>query len=133
MADKDKKGQGWTPFTDGHQEDQIDETPLCMAAAGGYVDVVQLLCEAGADKDKENQDGKTPLCMAAGNGSLDVVRFLCNAGADKDKQTPLSFAAGDGHLTVVQFLCETGVDRGEEVLRCLRECDARPLQKQRLA
>ena len=71
--------------------------------------------------------------MAASNGSLDVVRFLCNAGADKDKQTPLSFAAGDGHLTVVQFLCEAGVDKGEEVLRCLRECDARPLRKQRLA
>ena len=51
----------------------------------GHLEVTQLLCEAGADKDKATKDGDTALILAFRMGHLEVVRLLCEAGADKDK------------------------------------------------
>eukprot|EP00972_Heterocapsa_arctica_P041999 6193943-Heterocapsa_arctica.AAC.1 len=47
--------------------------------------VVRLLLEAGADKDKVRQDGDTPLMFASRNGHLELAHLLLTAGADKDK------------------------------------------------
>ena len=62
-----------------------DATPLTLASGGGHLEVVRLLCEAGADKDKANQIGFTALMSASAFGHLEVARLLCEAGADKDK------------------------------------------------
>eukprot|EP00972_Heterocapsa_arctica_P031978 4711249-Heterocapsa_arctica.AAC.1 len=61
-----------------------------MASQMGHHQVVRLLCEAGAEKDKARPDGATALIMASQQGHQQVVRLLCGAGADKDK------AAADG-------------------------------------
>ena len=54
------------------------------ASECGHLQVVRLLCEAGADKDKANQDGDTALMIASADGRLEVARLLREAGADKD-------------------------------------------------
>ena len=58
--------------------------PMSSAAAHGYLEVVRLLLEAGADQNAEQQDGSTALMAAAQNGHLQVVRVLLEAGADKN-------------------------------------------------
>ena len=60
--------------------------PLCSSQLKkGQLEVVRLLLEANADKDKAFEDGATPLFVAAENGQLEVVRLLLEAKADKDK------------------------------------------------
>ena len=90
-------------------------TPLFMAAWHGHLDVVSMLLQAGADKDKARTDtGATPLFIAAQDGLLEVVQVLLQVGADKDKArtddgaTPLFVAAQKGHLEVVQVLLHAG-------------------------
>ena len=70
---------------------------MFIASLEGHLEVVRLLIEAGADKDKANDDGTTPLYVASINGHLEVVRLLVEKGADKDKAnnrgvTPLQIA-----------------------------------------
>lgn len=48
----------------------------------GYPDVVELLVDAGADKEAEIGFGVRPLMYAAGNGEAGVVEALLRAGAD---------------------------------------------------
>ena len=91
-------------------------TPLMLASRRGHLEVVRLLCEAGADKDKATQNGSTALIGASENGHLEVARLLCEAGAEKDRATQdgataLFCASANGHLEVTGLLCETGADK----------------------
>ena len=93
-------------------------TPLIFASVGGYLDIVRLLCGAGANKDKaaENGTGTTPLMVASRAGHLEVARLLCEAGADKDKAaengaTPLMVASRWRQLEVARLLCEAGANK----------------------
>ena len=91
-------------------------TPLILASRGGHLEVVRLLCKAGADKDKVDDRGSAALRWASELGHLDVARLLGEAGADKDKAnwrgaTALTWASELGHLEVLQLLCETGADK----------------------
>ena len=60
-------------------------TALEWASVEGHLEVVRLLCEAGADKDKAEQEGATPLFIASQEGHTEAVHRVCEAGADKDK------------------------------------------------
>ena len=55
-------------------------------------EVVQMLLEAGADKDMINHDGTTALHLASEHGHEEVVQMLLEAGADKDKGFAGSFS-----------------------------------------
>ena len=75
------------------------------------MDVVQLLLEAGAEKDANDSDGCTALMAAACSGFAEVVQLLLDAGAQKDLRdsvgrTALINAAGYGHFSVVRVLLE---------------------------
>ena len=104
-------------------------TALIAASEHGHLEVAQLLCDAGADKDKVMQDGATALIMASENGHLEVARMLCDAGADKDLRaqwitagwardqveqdgaTALMVASDNGFLEVARMLCNAGADK----------------------
>jgi ankyrin repeat protein len=92
-------------------------TPLYAACFFGHLAVVQLLVEAGADKDKPSKSsGYTPLIAACKRGHFEVVGLLVKAGADKEKSatngsTPLSVACHNGDVEVVGLLVEDGADK----------------------
>lgn len=86
--------------------------PIHYAAGSGNFEVVQLLLEAGADKNATKPNGETALHAAAEKGHHEVARVLLEAGANKDAadmrtaSTALHLAARYGHYQVVQRLLE---------------------------
>ena len=74
-------------------------TVLGLAADRGFLNIVALLLEAGADVNGANSiNGMTPLHFAAQNNNLEVARFLMRHAANpnlrnKDGTTPLMYAA----------------------------------------
>ena len=90
-------------------------TALHLAAANGHLDVVQLLLEASADKDKEADLGEKALHVAVANNQLAVVRLLLQHYSDKDKvaegcATALPLASKRGHFDITCLLLERGKD-----------------------
>ncbi|KAI5091068.1 protein TANC2 isoform X2, partial [Silurus meridionalis] len=84
---------------------------LCVYAHLGYVEMVMLLLEFGADVNGASESGLTPLGYAAAAGHLTVITTLCSKYAkvdhvDRNGQCPLVHAALRGHLEVVKFLLE---------------------------
>ena len=91
-------------------------TSLYVASCEGHLEVVRLLLEANADKDKATDAGTTSLCAASRAGHLEVVRLLLEAEADKDKAaengtTALHVASHEGHLEVVRVLLAANADK----------------------
>lgn len=68
-----KTPQGWTALAKAAYNDETDH---------GYVEVVEILADAGALLDEPIFFGITPLMLAAGGGDASVVEWLINAGAD---------------------------------------------------
>ena len=94
---------------------RFGSTPLHWAARQGRTDIVELLLDAGANKDVKNEYGSTPLNIAADRGFTDIVMMLLDAGADKEvKDTfgfvPLHWAAAKGHTDIVMMLLDAGAD-----------------------
>jgi len=84
-----------------------------MASHIGTRGVVQLLCDAGADKDQTLQDGATALMMASQRGHREVVELLCESGADKDLKrqdgaTAMMLASLNRHQELALVLYEAG-------------------------
>ncbi|KAL4648392.1 protein phosphatase 1 regulatory subunit 12C-like [Arapaima gigas] len=72
-------------------------TPLHVAAAKGYIEVLKLLCHCGIDLSAMDRDGWTPLHAAAHWGQGEACRILaeqlCNMEAKSNAgQTPLDVA-----------------------------------------
>ncbi|MDA8129569.1 MAG: ankyrin repeat domain-containing protein [Betaproteobacteria bacterium] len=68
-----KSPQGWTALAKAAYNGETDR---------GYVEVIEVLHEAGAALDERIFFGITPLMLAAGGGDAPVVEWLINAGAD---------------------------------------------------
>jgi ankyrin repeat protein len=78
----------------------LGSTPLFVAARNGFVELADLLIEAGANINFARQDdGITPLYIAANNGYKDMVKLLLRNDADPNKRrtdigaSPLCIAA----------------------------------------
>jgi ankyrin repeat protein len=67
-------------------------TPFETAINNGYLDVIKVFVEKGADLKAANKYGRTPLHWAAGNGYLDVVKYLV-----EEKGADVKAAANDGN------------------------------------
>ena len=58
-------------------------TPMFIASQNGYLEIVDLLLEAGADVNTAHKEsGLTPLWIAAQQGHSEIIRRLLKAGAD---------------------------------------------------
>ena len=94
------------------------EDTMIRAAAGGYVDVVVEMIEAGADIEAR-LNGATAIHRAAQAGCLQVVHALLERSANvntvnQSGWTPLMYSAQMGHLSVVQALLGAGADVNAE-------------------
>jgi ankyrin repeat protein len=88
---------------------------LNYASVRGYLEVVKLLLEMGADVNIIDDDGRTPLNCALKNRHVEVAKLLLDEGADvnipnNSGWTPLNYASEDGHVEVVKLLLEKGAD-----------------------
>jgi ankyrin repeat protein len=86
-----------------------------MAAQNGHADCLQLLPNAGADKEAKTETGSTVLIIAAMDGHLHCIKHLLKAGCDvnalnKNGHSALSVAVGNNHVDCVRALVEAGAD-----------------------
>ena len=99
-------------------KDSKDEA-LRIASIKGYVDIVKLLLENGANVDKKEPYGITGLMSASWNGHTKIVRLFLEKGADVnasdiDGVTSLMVASWSGYSDVVNLLIENGVQYKEK-------------------
>uniref|UniRef100_H2Y4Z8 Uncharacterized protein n=1 Tax=Ciona savignyi TaxID=51511 RepID=H2Y4Z8_CIOSA len=92
-----------------------DASPLWCAAACGYVEIVKLLVEHGANVNETTTTNSTPLRAACFLGNTPIVDYLIKNGADAGlanhyNNTCLMVAAFRGNLEVVELLLSHGVD-----------------------
>ncbi|XP_066924835.1 transient receptor potential cation channel subfamily A member 1-like isoform X2 [Clytia hemisphaerica] len=89
------------------------DTPLHIAAQGGYEEVAKTLIALGADVNARTDTNQTPLHLASIAGHLSILKLLImykskiNA-KDLDQQTALHVAAQFGRLEVCKQLLEFG-------------------------
>lgn len=87
------------------------DTELFEAAAGGNVDRLRQLLDAGADVNTSLSNGITLLAMASFTGKDKIVELLLEKGAQIDKasqtgNTPLYAASFMGNVQIVKLLLE---------------------------
>lgn len=125
--------QGWTALSEAADEGAYDTakiliaagaktnisnneegiSPLAVAASEGYLNIIELLLESGANLS--SSDNYQPLHVAAEEGHLDIVKFFISKGVDVDQRdfhqrTALSYAAEERQTIIAQFLIENGAD-----------------------
>jgi ankyrin repeat domain-containing protein 17 len=91
-----------------------DYTPLSLAASGGYVGIIKLLLQHGAEINSRTGSklGISPLMLAAMNGHTAAVKLLLDMGSDINAQietnrnTALTLACFQGRHEVVSLLVE---------------------------
>jgi ankyrin repeat protein len=93
--------------------DDYSWTPLMRACRRGYLEVVNLLLDKGADLEAKDQYGATALIIASSEFRVDVVKMLLDKGADvntKDRNgwTALMWATSMGHMQIVKLLQSHG-------------------------
>ncbi|CAH0020242.1 unnamed protein product [Clonostachys rhizophaga] len=90
-----------------NEPSSLGRTPLGIACAKGFNDLVALLLSEGADFCTAYKK-QTPLFAASSNGHTRVVELLLNAGADEtigdeNGRTPLYIASCNGYIGVVEL------------------------------
>ena len=91
-----------------------DPAPLFEASEQSHTEVVRLLLEANADKDKaKHYSGATPLVAAAEFGCLEVAHLLLKDKEARDGATPLFVAALNGQLEAARLLLESNADKNK--------------------
>ena len=95
----------------------IDRSGLALAAACGYLGVMECLIEHGADVNLNNAGdlGYTPIESAARDGKLAAVKLLLKHGAEIDKGNTIASNALIGacisaHKDVIEYLLLQGAN-----------------------
>ncbi len=94
-----------------------DEDPgfVFNAAAGGSVEIMQVLLDHGLNPDQKDKDGWTPLHLAAVEGKINMIEFLIAQGLDKDArnmkgETAYHVALSAEATEAADFLKKAGAD-----------------------
>jgi len=120
-------------FAPNEYYEQSEQTALMYAAAGGHLEIVQLLLKAGVDvkaidkmRSREWGGEQTALHYAACQPNIAIVEELLSAGADPNAltkniqnrgHTPLNYALQKGHRDVAQLLIKCGTNLGSKIGR----------------
>lgn len=99
----------------------LDLNPLlALATKNGFVHIVDLLVQAGADPNFQDEQGETPLHTAARIGHVGCAKALLNISKGKGLNmeiaessygwTPLFCASVEGHLEMVRLLVAANAD-----------------------
>lgn len=86
-------------------------TPLHLAALGGYLDIVKYLVKKGASINVKNRKNQTPLHLAVHNAHKDIIKYLVTHGAEinaieDEGDTPLAWAVYKGQTEILTLLIE---------------------------
>ena len=99
------------------QLDQNGLSPLHIASARGFIDVVQVLIKNRAEINRaaETSVQETPLLMACNTNMTGTITLLIRSGADVNRRnrngtTPLMSAAEQGNVEAVKLLIQAGAD-----------------------
>jgi ankyrin repeat protein len=99
-------------------------SPLTNAAAGGHIDIVQLLLDRGADPNLP-AEGIAPrghaLYTAVSNGRIDIAQLLLQHGANpsapvESSADALSIAMWQNNKEMIELLCSYGAARSVNLL-----------------
>lgn len=110
-------------------QDESGWTALMLASRAGYVDVVRLLLDSGANPRLENDNKETALLLAATQGRTEVVRLLLDTGVDFDTpdvngRTPLFRAIENRHAEVIELLQAAAQKASASRVRVIQEIDS---------
>jgi ankyrin repeat protein len=91
-------------------------TPLHLAVAEGFKEVVEVLIAAGAEVNKQDSEGAAPLHAAIAGNHQGLAEVLLAAGAGVNGQdtkgvTPLHLAAAAGLQEMVELLLAAGAGK----------------------
>ena len=86
---------------------------LQITSGTGYIHLVNMLLDKGAQVEIKDKYGCTPLFMAAAFGQNDIVCRLVSAGADVNTKNNFGISAfakasAEGHIDVVKMLIKSG-------------------------
>ncbi|MBR9983376.1 MAG: ankyrin repeat domain-containing protein [Wolbachia endosymbiont of Homalodisca vitripennis] len=89
--------------------------PIHHATRSGHLNILEFLCNSGADVNTTNQHLSTPLHTAAIYDKLEIAKFLLDRGAninatDYQGCTPLYLASNYCYLDMVKLLLCRGAD-----------------------
>ena len=112
------------------RDNENEVTALMSASSNGHRDVVQLLCERGADVNAKDKDGTTALHFAGRSGNIALVELLLKQGANMEAtagrldMTALREAALNGWDSIAVILLQAGASvsaadyKGSTALAC---------------
>ena len=96
-------------------------TPLLLAALLGHLGAVQILLDAGSDRNATDRSARNALTLACEAGHVKVVALLLDSGFDPNGKgvfhtsTPLYIVACRGILPVAELLLNAGGDPNQKV------------------
>ena len=116
---------GVMPAVDVDGQDRDGNTPLMICAQYGFPDLVEMLCQKGANVDAQNDNGYCALHMVTSSESLvpEIIEILVANRARFDVvdaqygSAPLHFLAGTGDLALCQKLIDNGAGEWCEQMR----------------
>lgn len=96
-------------------QDDIGSHALYWASLQGYIDIVQLLIDGGADTNALGKNGHYHSLHAVSiTGNTEIAQLLLSNGADVNLQgtdmSPLHIASSQGHLELVRLLIDNGAN-----------------------
>jgi len=93
-----------------------DDCAARVACIAGSGDILEILLQAGADRDARNANGEGLLHTAAAHGSMECARLLLDLNADIESSeesgfTALHMAARSGQMDMFRHLLKAGAKR----------------------